>query len=170
MTTTEQTEFMLAIRRTDGEDIGDDWSFLTTTATDPWKAVDGYFEDQDEPVELELVRMDITSVETRTIGGPRPVCDEWTGFEQEAGTRWEVIVPKGKDDETWPGRPVSLATFDEATEADAAIAAMPEVFHHHTYGMRTQEIERASLLVVPKDQYGYVSNCATCGHPRSDHD
>jgi hypothetical protein len=169
MPETTTTEAVLALRRTDGDTIGDEFTFLITSRESPWDAVDGYFDEEDDPVEIELIRMDITSIEKRAIGGPRPVCDEWSGYEQEAGTRWEVVIPKGKDDSTWPGRPVSLATFDDPNDADAAIAAMPEVFHHHTYGMRTQEIERASLVIVPRDQFGYVSNCARCGHPRSEH-
>lgn len=160
-------EWFYALRRSDGEDIGD-YSFVSASKENPWKDLDDYDEDEDA-YELELVRMDVTVVETKTVGGPKEVCDEWKGLEQHAGTRWEVIIPQGRDDSTWPGRPVELNAFDTAAEADSAVATLPDVFYMHCYGMKTERIERSSLVVIPKERLAFVTNCSRCHHPKAAH-
>lgn len=63
-----RNESFLAIRRTDGELIYGEFAWLEAPgfAGDPWRGWDDMRDDEDEPVEYELVRMIVKPIERRT--------------------------------------------------------------------------------------------------------
>lgn len=162
-----EPEWFYALRRSDGEDLGD-YSYVTVTKSDPWHSVAEDYEDDDEAFDIELVRMDVTVVEKRTVGGPRPLCDRWRGLEQEAGTRWTVLIPGSGEDGPWPARPYEVTTLDTIEDADAFIAALPDVAHVIAYG-QVHPIERSRFSVLPKEDRAWASDCSNCGHRKEEH-
>lgn len=145
-----------ALRRTDGEDLGD-YS---------WVAFDGDWERvtedwcDDEEVSLQHVRMHVEVVEDRTVGSPS--CDRWVGTSTSVA--WCVVrIPASTDEETWPGIAVDVSRhYETAEEAQAFVAALPESMHLLVHG-HLVEIRRDQLVVSEPRGYTQRSDCTTCG-------
>lgn len=60
-------EAFFAIRRTDGEPIWGELSWMSADHTDDWTVAEE--SDHDDPVEYELVRMVVEPIARRTFGG-----------------------------------------------------------------------------------------------------
>lgn len=66
------TEVIWAIRRTDGEPIGGEYSFMVVSGPGDWDAAIADAEYSDEPIEYELIGMRVVSGGVRTY----PRCTE----------------------------------------------------------------------------------------------
>jgi hypothetical protein len=65
-------ERFYAIRRADGELMGDEYAFLTVAGPDDWSPAHDDAEDRDEPVDYELITFAIEAIAKRTL----PECRE----------------------------------------------------------------------------------------------
>lgn len=165
-----EPESFYAMRRTDGEEIGD-YSWVSAGGPDDWTPAEDDAEEADEPIEYELCRMTVEVVSRRTFGPSSPPCDGWEGADQYPAASWvAVILRTDGTDQTYPARDIPLKQCDTQEEADALIAALPETFHiFPTYG-RLTEISRDRLTT---EEQGYPSRpgrCVNCGWPKRAHD
>lgn len=60
------SEHLYAIRRTDGETIGDDWEMVTCAGPDDWTLAADMTDPDEDPVEYEIVRLLVEPVGRRT--------------------------------------------------------------------------------------------------------
>lgn len=168
------TETFLAMRRTDGDTIGDFTWISAATGDDPWAdIVDdlGHDGEDDDPVEIELVRMTVESIEKRTVGGPRPVCDEYEGSELPYRSAWRIMIPESGDPDRWPagGRAVALTFSDTEDEARAIFDALPDTFFVHHVGAYYSPVDKATLTVELHETEAFIPQCRKCGHPKAAH-
>lgn len=169
MTTTEP-EIQFSIRRADGEAIGDEWTFVGAKDADDWSGVED--EDSDEPVEFEMVRMELAVVDRKTFGGPQPVCDTYSGSELPFRSSWRILIPASGDPNVFPagGREVVLTFSDTEDEARSILDALPETIFVHHVGASYSPVEKSSLYIECQEQEAFVPACRTCGHPKAAHD
>lgn len=158
-----EREVLYAIRRSDGEDMGDYSFFVTGSATD-WQAAENDAEEAEEPVEYELVTFTVASVEKRTFGPQHPVCDAWQGTPTPDRSWVNVMLPTDGTEQTWPARDVSVAMLDTQEEADAYLASLPERFHLHTGHTTLIEVDRSRLTTKANGYGGFHPSCERCGH------
>lgn len=90
MTTVRETIY--AIRRTDGEPIYDDFSFLIADGPDDWSAAEDIAEADDVAGEFEMVAMDVQVVATKTL----PTCNEGCG---EPAVYWGLCRAHAEKDD-----------------------------------------------------------------------
>lgn len=157
---TERQEQMYAIRRADGDLMGD-YSFIVTGGPDDWQPAADDADCAEDQVEYELVRMDVTVVGSRTFGPDKPACDSYEGERSPTREWWEVvIVSQGED--TWPARDARMASRDTEVDANLEIAGLPEVFVFYD-GFGAHEVRRSQLSVVHHELPGPWPDCERCG-------
>lgn len=147
------TDVEYAIRRVDGEPIHDDYSWIGTgsvgddgSTEKAFDAVEGDWDDEDEPVEYELCRLTFEVVERRTLGG-QPACDSWAGTVERR--EWVALMLRSDGTgERWPVKDVSLHHYDSVAEARAAIDALPETLQLLAFG-RLGSWSRSELYTLP---------------------
>lgn len=156
---TPMTEVMHAIRRADGDAMGD-YSFIVVDGPGDWQPAIDDAECAEDRVDYELVRMDLTVLGTRTFGPDKPACDSYEGERGPAHEWWEVvIVSQGED--TWPARDARMASRDTEVDAQLEIAGLPEVFVFYD-GMGAHEVRRSQLSVVHHEMPGRWPDCGRC--------
>ena len=163
-----QPEVLYALRRPDGDDIGD-YSFLTTNGPDDWSAARDCAAGNDEPIEFEMVRLTLEPTERRSFPILGDVCDQWTGHESPGRTWYAVEVEPDGTEQNWPVRPASLRHLDSDIEAQEYIARMPEEFWVHP-GVEPALVRRSQLGYRRSSIPGYAENCTECGHPKAEHE
>ena len=82
---------MYAIRRADGEPMGD-YSHLIVAGPHDWEPAEADSDYADEPITYELVKMDVEVVECRTL----PRCKEGCGA---VGTFWGLCQRHAEEDD-----------------------------------------------------------------------
>ncbi len=153
---------MYAIRRTDGEPVGDEYTFFTTGGPDDWSPAENEAEDFDEEVEYELVKMLVERVGVRTFGTLTPPCDEYEGTDSPGKTWFELVIRHVSADE-WPAHSdVTLKRFEEHADASRYWDAMPESFLFHS-SYEAHEVKRHQLSIVTREYAPLRGDCDNCG-------
>lgn len=162
-------ESFYAIRRTDGEDIGD-YSWVSASGPADWTAAEDDAEEAEEHIEYELCQMTVEVVQRRTFGPTSP-CDEWEGEETYPAASWvSVFLRTDGTEQTYPARDVDLQHFPTQDEADAFIASLPDTIHIlPTYGHLT-EISRDRLTTEAQGYPARPGRCEKCGRPKRAHE
>lgn len=79
------------VRRTDGSEIGGDYSFFLASGPKDWDAAESDAEGWDGPVEYDLVTLVVQGVETRTL----PVCSRC----DQPAVHWGLCEPHAREDD-----------------------------------------------------------------------
>ena len=69
---------LYAIRRADGQDMGD-YSWMVVTGPGDWQVAIDDADCAEDRIDYELVRMDVTVLGMRSFGPDKPVCDAYEG-------------------------------------------------------------------------------------------
>lgn len=157
-----RAESFLAIRRTDGEPVWDEYSFVDGGLdAKPW----GSFPDDvadDEPTEYELVRFHVETVERRTLGRDPHACDEWRGDLDPGRVAWWVKVAGIPGGTHWSSHPTE-------EEARLALELLPDEFYA-SFGSQPVLVHRAEDMTIERHETpGQYSRCDECGWPRTAH-
>lgn len=94
------------VRRTDGSEIGGDYSFMVASGPKDWDAAESDAEGWDGPVDYDLVTLVVQGVETRTY----PLCSN-PGCETVA-THWGLCEPHARLDD--PEHFADVAKIEES--------------------------------------------------------
>lgn len=165
--TTTEAEIMYAIRRADGEELGD-YSFIVTSDTTLERAAKDYADEDYEPAEFELIKMTVEVIERRMIGPSPEPCAKWTGHTSPRRSWVAVEIRPDGSKETWPMNMTSLKHCDSQAEADQYIERMPDEFYVHP-GQEPVLINRSRLTTRHQSIGPYFGNCDTCHWAKEKH-